>query len=269
MRRTKSSDSSAVPGSMWPKSRSSEKEPVRTRLGGSWTGCEGTRSISITTLAQIADSGGDGPGVGCATRKWTPRRFISKTACLRAYVYARQRGLLWGSLASCGRLSIGQMPRWHRTAAVANTAAQAASLPHIAPAFPLLCRAPRGKGSTTVQRVPYHHRRQRDHHYAGGPGDHVGPHPVLPIAHQPPLVHQNQHEDQHEGNQYPVGHLREQNQFQQRQPRNQHAPRAHHDQERVQPVKNRRLRKPFVNARLEPEPLAHVVRRGQRPLWAT
>src|ERR1022692_2760218 len=68
---------------------------------------------------------------------------------------------------------------------------------------------PRGKGSTTVQRVPYHHRRQRDHHYAGGPGDHVGPYPVLPIAHQPPLVHQNQHEDQHEGDQYPVGHLRD------------------------------------------------------------
>src|ERR1035437_6946720 len=57
MRRTKSSDSSAVPRSMWPKSRSSEKEPVRTRLGGSWTGCEGTRSISLTILAQIADSG--------------------------------------------------------------------------------------------------------------------------------------------------------------------------------------------------------------------
>src|ERR1017187_1111416 len=57
MWRTKSSDSSAVPGSMWSKSRSSEKEPIRTRLGGSWTGCEGTRSISITILSQIADSG--------------------------------------------------------------------------------------------------------------------------------------------------------------------------------------------------------------------
>src|ERR1017187_5595075 len=57
MRRTKSSDSSAVPGWIGPKSQSSEKEPVRPRLGGSWTGCEGTRSISITILSQIADSG--------------------------------------------------------------------------------------------------------------------------------------------------------------------------------------------------------------------
>src|ERR1700732_2507700 len=47
MRRTKSSDSSAVPGSMWLKSRSSEKEPAPTRLGGSLTGCDGTRSISL------------------------------------------------------------------------------------------------------------------------------------------------------------------------------------------------------------------------------
>src|ERR1039458_4689030 len=49
---------------------------------------------------------------------------------MRAYVYARQRGLLWGSLASCGRLSIGQMPRWHRTAAVANRRAGCQPAPH-------------------------------------------------------------------------------------------------------------------------------------------
>src|SRR5450759_4828812 len=36
----------------------------------------------------------------CATQKWTPTRFISKTALIRAYVYARQGALLWGSLAS-------------------------------------------------------------------------------------------------------------------------------------------------------------------------
>ena len=45
---------------MWLKSRSSEKEPAPTKLGGSLTGCDGARSISITILAPIADSEGDG-----------------------------------------------------------------------------------------------------------------------------------------------------------------------------------------------------------------
>lgn len=47
-----------MPGSMWVNSRSREKEPARTRLGGSLTGCEGIRSISITILSQVADSEG-------------------------------------------------------------------------------------------------------------------------------------------------------------------------------------------------------------------
>src|ERR1019366_8404881 len=34
--------------------------------------------------------------------------------------YARQGALLWGSLVSCGRLAIGQLPRLHGIAAVAN-----------------------------------------------------------------------------------------------------------------------------------------------------
>src|ERR1019366_6694137 len=47
---------------------------------------------------------------GGATRKWTPT-LISKAAWLRAYVYARLGALLWGSLASCGRLAIGRTQR--------------------------------------------------------------------------------------------------------------------------------------------------------------
>ena len=41
------------------------------------------------------------------THKWPPTRFTSKTTGTRAYAYARREALLWGSLASCGRLSIG------------------------------------------------------------------------------------------------------------------------------------------------------------------
>src|SRR5579862_2036602 len=62
MRRTKSSDSCAVPGSMWLNSRSSEKEPARIRLGRSLTGCEGTRSIAVTILAPNRDCEVDGQG---------------------------------------------------------------------------------------------------------------------------------------------------------------------------------------------------------------
>src|ERR1039457_1522632 len=51
MRRTKASDSSAGPGSMWLNSRSSENEPARIRLGGSLTSCRGTRSIFNIILA--------------------------------------------------------------------------------------------------------------------------------------------------------------------------------------------------------------------------
>ncbi len=61
---------------------------------------------------------------------------LNPSVCIR-----KAQALMWGSLASCGRLSIGQMPRLHRTAAVANRP-QPASLPHITPAIPLLCRAP-------------------------------------------------------------------------------------------------------------------------------
>jgi hypothetical protein len=60
MRRTNSSDSSSVPGSMWLNRRSSENPAVRIRLGGSLTGCGGTRSISIIILPRLANSEGGG-----------------------------------------------------------------------------------------------------------------------------------------------------------------------------------------------------------------
>jgi hypothetical protein len=41
---------------MWLKSRSIEKEAAPTKLGGSLTGCEGSRSISTTILPPIADA---------------------------------------------------------------------------------------------------------------------------------------------------------------------------------------------------------------------
>jgi len=82
-------------------------------------------------------------GLGCATQKWTPTQFISKADWLRAYVYARLGALLWGGLVSCGRLAMGQLPRLHRAAAVANRRAGCQSAPHQA-AIPLLCRAPLG-----------------------------------------------------------------------------------------------------------------------------
>src|SRR5262245_1676019 len=53
MRRTKSSDSCCGPGSIWLNRRSNENAPVRIRLGGSLTGCGGTRSISNTILARL------------------------------------------------------------------------------------------------------------------------------------------------------------------------------------------------------------------------
>src|ERR1035441_3141364 len=46
----KASESSAGPGSMWLSRRSREKAPARTGLGGSLTGCGGTRSITVTIL---------------------------------------------------------------------------------------------------------------------------------------------------------------------------------------------------------------------------
>src|SRR5713226_4544485 len=83
MRRTKSSDSSAVPGSMWLNSRSREKEPARTRLGGSLMGCEGTRSISITILAPVTDSEGDGQG-GRRSKSRKKKRSLKRVLTLPA-----------------------------------------------------------------------------------------------------------------------------------------------------------------------------------------
>src|ERR1039457_74569 len=61
---------------------------------------------------------------------------LNPSVCIR-----KAQALRWGGLAGWGRLSTGQMPRLHRPAAVA-TRPQPASLPHITPAIPLLCRAP-------------------------------------------------------------------------------------------------------------------------------
>src|ERR1019366_8866509 len=82
---------------------------------------------------------------GGATRKWTPT-LISKAAWLRAYVYARLGALLWGSLASCGRLAIGRTQR-------------------VPPAF-----APDSGGSQPPRRLPAcPTSRQRFHFYAAHP----------------------------------------------------------------------------------------------------
>src|SRR5579862_9864438 len=62
MRRTKSWDSCAVPGSRWRNSRSSEKGPARIRLGRSLTGCEGARSSAVTILGPNRDCEVEGPG---------------------------------------------------------------------------------------------------------------------------------------------------------------------------------------------------------------
>src|ERR1022692_1892137 len=82
---------------------------------------------------------------GGATRKWTPT-LISKAAWLRAYVYARLGALLWGSLASCGRLAIGRTQR-------------------VPPAF-----APDSGGSQPPRRLPAcPTSRQRFHFYVVPP----------------------------------------------------------------------------------------------------
>src|ERR1035441_1062139 len=44
--------------------------------------------------------------------------------------YARQETPLWGSLVSCGRLVIGQLPRLHGRAAVDNRRAGCQPAPH-------------------------------------------------------------------------------------------------------------------------------------------
>src|ERR1035438_10926288 len=45
---------------MWLNSRSRSNGHARTRLGGSLTGCDGTRSILITILPLLTHSGGGG-----------------------------------------------------------------------------------------------------------------------------------------------------------------------------------------------------------------
>ncbi len=82
MRRANSSDSSSVPGSMWLNRRSSENTPARTKLGGSFAGCGGTRSISTTILARLADSEGGGQGgrrpmSKTRRKKRTPKRVLA------------------------------------------------------------------------------------------------------------------------------------------------------------------------------------------------
>src|ERR1039458_7776570 len=68
--------------------------------------------------------------LGLTSRCTEPKEDLMVTAANSSCRVSVANYQSWGSLASCGRLSIGQMPRWHRTAAVANRRAGCQPAPH-------------------------------------------------------------------------------------------------------------------------------------------
>src|SRR5712672_3274811 len=104
----------------------------------------------------------------------------------------------------------------------------------------------------------YNHgdRRSPRHHIERG-GVHV-------LAHQVASIYQQQDEDNHYRKPKAIAHLRENQDFPQWRVRQQHDTGAHYDQDRVQPVKNRRLFEFVVDSRLKAQSFADHMRGGER-----
>src|ERR1035441_924661 len=100
---------------------------------------------------------------------------------------------------------------------------------------------------------------EADHDHDGSPGDDVETARIDPFAHDVHLVDQQHHEDEDEGQQDAVEHLREQNHLHQRETGDQDDAGAHHDQQGIQRVKDGRVFHPFADAGLEAEALADGV----------
>jgi uracil-DNA glycosylase len=77
-----------------------------------------------------------------------------KVAGSRAYGHARQRALLWGSLASCGRLAIGQLALWRETAAVGNRRAGCQPAPRRRQRFHFYVAHPSAVSATSNCAIP-------------------------------------------------------------------------------------------------------------------
>src|ERR1035441_7728152 len=104
---------------------------------------------------------------------------------------------------------------------------------------------------------------EADHDHDGSPGDDVETARIDPFAHDVHLVDQQHHEDEDEGQQDAVEHLREQNHLHQRETGDQDDAGAHHDQQGIEPVEDGRVFHPLADAGLEAEALADGIGGGQ------
>src|ERR1019366_5787471 len=81
---------------------------------------ESVTQTCLSTIALSWRSGCFAPLEGARLESGGRRDSSAKRLESERMPYARQGALLWGSLVSCGRLAIGQLPRLHGIAAVAN-----------------------------------------------------------------------------------------------------------------------------------------------------
>src|SRR5450759_1354681 len=106
--------------------------------------------------------------------------------------------------------------------------------------------------------------RQADHDDGRAPRDHVEGAAVDVLAHQLLVVDEDEDVDEDERQERAVDDLRPQHDLEQRDTRDQDDPGAHNDQHREEPVECRGLAPLLVEACLETERLAYVVRSGER-----
>src|SRR3954451_21783510 len=111
---------------------------------------------------------------------------------------------------------------------------------------------------------PHQCYRETDHGQAGGARDEIAPEMIAILSHDSSLVDEQEHEREDERQQDSVGHLREENQLQQRQPGDQNNTCAEHNEASVKRVKNGRLLEAPVDSRFEAETFTNVVRGGKR-----
>src|SRR5260370_1352243 len=104
---------------------------------------------------------------------------------------------------------------------------------------------------------------QRDHGDRRYPGDDVEGHRVDIFAHQLAPVYKQQNENHHDWKPYSVAHLRKNQYLPKRRVRQKHAPRPHHDQNRIEPVENGGFFKFMVKPRLKAKPFANHMRGGK------
>src|SRR5215467_4344532 len=106
---------------------------------------------------------------------------------------------------------------------------------------------------------PDHRYREEHDDDACTPRDDIGEPRVSIFAHEFFAINEKEHEDQQEWKKHTICHLREKDNPQERQVRDQHDAGSPYYEEGVKPIEDWSLREPLIDTRLSPQSFTDVV----------